>query len=694
MNIDFLASSSEHADTDGALNRRAIQPRDDSRTSALTPIFLEFALNAEPSESVLNSLTHTTSKVLGELILKNETLERYSEEFVLEIGEIGTTSTEENDEKCPAAYENCALVSTIVWFHHSRALDSGSLEMEVLNESKKDFDAILASDTGPLEAKYLGRSLSSIEYSITFTGVPSGARMNDVQRRYFEDVTKYFLRKSSTSKIYSVIVINEIPEAFPLSQNRNEQVSGRSLFDDSTMARSGFLRKRDMETTASNNRKIEIIAEIVGEGSVQESSNSILKGIGEHLDSYSNEFSTQPDHRSFFGDAIDIQVKPRIHRRTNRGFTLGEVRSRILQIDGGKTSPWLVVCVLLILFSVLWILYRIYKDCFYAPVEQRVRIDGSAKPEIEEKIELSGTIDHVKTLLGSIKNPLQLGKASDSHSMSGQTAIDEGEKSRSNHLKSQTTPRGRSKSRGKSQKRPVSSNDPTFYDNRDLEDYSSDEESAPKRPSHKSLPLSLDNQNDQSSHTKKHNSSRSLPVDRHNEIGINKKKYERKGRRDTSATKGKIAVEGESKTLRGNTNRQTPNIGSAAKEVEKKKYSATTVSDSDDDSSLSDSSISDVSRKVKKRVVRRDNQYNTDPKSKNVEKMIASSDAQSNKPRVHPKKHKPGDKNKFKPANEISFKVSKKKTKPRGGNWEKVEFQRPNMGQRTPSKLEDLLFDK
>lgn len=196
-------------------------------------------------------------------------------------------------------------------------------------------------------------------------------------------------------------------------------------------------------TTDVSSGRIEIVTEVAGEwsssSSLQETRTLTLKEIGEHPKEYMNEFlnisTTQQQQQQqqqisfsrpvkrnnnkdcgrFFSGLTDVRVEQRpqttqtrqhfqhqhshshpyllanqYHRDRSTRITpdenINRSRSRIAQEVDNKTkevegSPLLIICILLIVFSLLFIMYRIYMDCFYAPEVETGRLDNRKKEE-------------------------------------------------------------------------------------------------------------------------------------------------------------------------------------------------------------------------------------------------------------------------------------------------------------------------
>jgi len=297
----------------------------------------------------------------------------------------------------------------------------------------------------------------------------TGIKMNNAQRRCFEDVTKTFLlRKLSSSKIFTAIqsvgvrVIDEDyetststattpgtttspPTTTTVAAAANPRRSNRQLLRGS---RSQSRRLQDLDKTASadgvGSGRIEIVTEVTGEWtsssslSLQETRALTLQEIGEHPKEYMNEFlkigTTQQqqqqqmnfsrpgkrnddqDYGKFFSGLTDVRVKqrpqtaqpqqhlhyphshPYLLANNHRGdrstsITLDEninrSRSRIAQEVDNKTTEvtaptLLITCIVLIVLSLLFIMYRFYMDCFYSPEVETINLDNHKKEE--EKI--------------------------------------------------------------------------------------------------------------------------------------------------------------------------------------------------------------------------------------------------------------------------------------------------------------------
>jgi len=356
-----------------------------------TLVTLSFLLGEEPTEIVLEILQDAVSKVLHELLTTNENLVRYSEEHLLDIDRISSEFCGQKDETCPVGYRKCYLVSTTSSFRHLRTLDPRILEIEVLSESKEGLDATLAMKTKHFKIQYSWNTLSTAKFVITLIGVSTDDKMSYTQRRHLEEVTKLFLRESSMSKVFNVIVVDEIPGRSLLKSDehmKEQEMRGESLpFSFSSgiiKSRGGHRLKgsQKMHDDAGKNGRIEIVTEVAAEGSTQETMALVLDSIGKSPDEYVNKLKTQQipsgkqnenESRYFFAELTDVQVKVRSKPLTNGSNALNAIgnQNRWLEESSSGGGPaGSIVCILLIVLSLFYIMYRVYVDCFSSPFQQ------------------------------------------------------------------------------------------------------------------------------------------------------------------------------------------------------------------------------------------------------------------------------------------------------------------------------------
>jgi len=422
----FPTMFDEPADFNGVLHYRANKSCTDSTLITTTEVVLEFAVNEDPTSQVMGSLRNAVQSTLSEWISTNENLSRYSKEDMLKLEGIGTNFRGRDQEKCPIDFFNCAVIATTLTFKHSHNLDHGKLEMEILGQSK-ELDGLVYSHMNPIESSYVSIPLSKAEFAITLTGVPTGEELNDIQRRYFEDVTVNFLRKSTTTKVFDAKVTNDVPETTFVEDG--EQPLSRNLlsFFDFTTSITEFRmpmlrRKRKLQGAAVISGEIQIITEITAEGSVPELRNTVLEGIGNNRIEYTMELISQQmrpaeingnDNGDYFAGLMNVEVKPHVSKDgiSTPGGGNGIPTSTPI---GSGGSVWAIVCILLIVFSLLWIFFRIYRDCFFSPFQKPVKLNNDNdefKDEEEESLK-NGTIK--KSIFGRFKEPSESRSASDS----------------------------------------------------------------------------------------------------------------------------------------------------------------------------------------------------------------------------------------------------------------------------------------
>jgi len=417
----FPSTFDEPADFNGVLHYRATKSCSDSTMFTTTDIVLEFAVNKDPDTNVVASLRSAVQETIDEWLSTNETLIQYSKEAMLKWDGIRTDFKGRSEEKCPIDFAECALIAATVSFKHWHNLDKGLLEMEILRQ-KKELDGTVYSYMSPIETEYVSIPLSKVEFAITLSGVPNGEYMNDVQKRYFEKVTVDFLRKSMTSKVFNAIVSDEVPETLFVEDGAQQRIRSRNLLSifglatSATTEREPMLRsRRKLEGTAGGG-KIEIITEVAAEGTVQELRTAVIEEIALNPDDYTMELSShqmrpvgtnEDDYGDFFTHLTNVQVKP--HVSTSTG---GDIGSSGSGSGSGVSNPvesqgtlWTVVCILLIVFSLFWLFYRVYMDCFHSPYQKQVKLKNG-RDEFKDEDESENVVDD--SMLGRLKYNLGL----------------------------------------------------------------------------------------------------------------------------------------------------------------------------------------------------------------------------------------------------------------------------------------------
>jgi hypothetical protein len=416
----------EPADFNGVLHYRTNKSCNDATLITTTEVVLEFAVNEDPTSQVMGSMRNAVQSTLSEWLSTNENLSRYSNDDMLKLEGIGTNFRGRDQEKCPIDFHNCALIATTVTFKHSHNLDHGKIEMEILGQSK-ELDGLVYSYMNPIESSYVTIPLSKAEFAITLTGVPAGEELNEIQKRYFEEVTVNFLRKSTMTKVFDAKVTTDVPETKfvedgepPLSRNL---FSFSDFATSTTEARMPMLRrKRKLQGASGISGEIQIIIEIAAEGSVPELRNTVLEGIGNNRVEYTMDLISQQmrpaeingnDNGDYFAGLMNVQVKPHVSKGGVSTPGGGNGIPTSTPIDN-RGSVWAIVCILLIVFSLLWIFFRIYRDCFYSPFQKPVKLkNGNDEFKDEEEVSLKdGTIK--KSIFGRFKKPSGSRSASNS----------------------------------------------------------------------------------------------------------------------------------------------------------------------------------------------------------------------------------------------------------------------------------------
>lgn len=399
----FPSVFDEPAEFNGVLHYRATKSCNDSSMFTTTDVVLEFAVNKEPTSKVMGSVRSAVDETLSEWLSTNEVLVRYSEEDMLKMEAIATHFKGRSEEKCPIDFENCSVIAATVSLKHLHNLDPGLLQMEILRQHQ-ELDEFVYSYMSPLETAYVKNPLSKVDFAITLSGVPTGEEMNEIQKRYFEEVTVNFLRNSIESNVFNAIVIDEVPET--LFVEDGEQPVSRNLVRMPTLR-----TKRKMEGTASSGGKIQIITEIAAEASVQDLRSMVLERIGNNPTEFTMELISQhmrpveineKDYGDFFAGLTNVQVKPHMKTSTGGGSTPDGGNGVSSPVANGG-SVWVIVCILLIVFSFLWICYRVYMDCFYSPFEKVVKLShGKDEFKDEEESERNGVFKN--SLFGRMKS--------------------------------------------------------------------------------------------------------------------------------------------------------------------------------------------------------------------------------------------------------------------------------------------------
>ena len=374
------------ADFNGVLHYRAEKSCSDNALFATTDVELFFVVNKDPNNQVMGSIRTAVDETIEDWLFTDEVLNNFSGEYELRKEGIGMHFRGRDEQNCPKYFSECNLISATVTFKHSRNLDQGLLEQEILRHHE-ELDRTVSSYVNPLETSYAGAPLAKAEFAITLTGVPSGQEMNDVQKRYFEDVTVNFLRNTVETKIFDAVIDGGAPE---ILVTQDGEAPARNLARTPMLRATRFLQ--------DDSGKLLVITEIAAEGSVPELRNVVSEGIGNNLEKYTMDLIShrlrpteinEEEFGDFFAGLTSVQVKPHVRKNGNNGpgsLDGDDGNSGSGRFSGGNKQIWVIVCILLIIFSFFYICYRIYMDCFYSPFEKPMKLE-KRKQKQEQKRE-------------------------------------------------------------------------------------------------------------------------------------------------------------------------------------------------------------------------------------------------------------------------------------------------------------------
>jgi hypothetical protein len=99
-------------------------------------------------------------------------------------------------ENCPAAFDNCALITTTVTFQHLKSVENLILEKDVLTLGDDFGDTVTQQSNFP------------VQHVITLDGIDQ--KMTELQETYFEQVSStFFADFSTTIPIYEIEVMGQ-----------------------------------------------------------------------------------------------------------------------------------------------------------------------------------------------------------------------------------------------------------------------------------------------------------------------------------------------------------------------------------------------------------------------------------------------------------------------------------------------------
>jgi hypothetical protein len=348
-------------------------------TKSTTDVIFKFASSEEPSDGMIEGLTALVEGTVSKYMTESPLLKHFNSFHGLAI-QTSRTGFEGRSDVCPPEFEMCSLLSTTVTLSHLSALQSGDLQLGILGGLDEIAKSVVQQS--PVVLMQANDPIVPLEFMVTVVDVPSGVRMNPIQRRYFEKVTMELLKESAKQQIYAVSVRDEV------DGNRRRILSS-------------LRGKSERQTTGTT----EILLQITSAGDPKNIRQDILDVLGSN-DALRNELVgqqlrpgeiNQQDFGSYFGaiDKVQIQIKPAdfvVEPKVSSAVSFGGTTSSTGTTGTEFFSVWTVVCFVLIIMSVLTILYRIYKDCFQASFQESSRnekngvlTDASGSTPLEEE---------------------------------------------------------------------------------------------------------------------------------------------------------------------------------------------------------------------------------------------------------------------------------------------------------------------
>jgi hypothetical protein len=239
------------------------------------------------------------------------------------------------------------LVSTTLEYAHLLSLDAGALQYDVLAETPAI--ALSVSAQNDFETEYVGDPLAVGNFIFTLKGVPEGARMNLLQRRYMERVTLNYLRTFSTDvNIFKMDNVNEIVPEDDVTRQRQLLRGSRRLAQPTGVS--------------------QIAGTVYGAGSDSDLRSALFEIIPGSKDRYTLELARQ-------------QLRPGEINALEAGLFFGKLLGTSVSLqssttavgkggggggDGGdgdgESKLWVVICALAIAVSFCYLAYRVYTD--------------------------------------------------------------------------------------------------------------------------------------------------------------------------------------------------------------------------------------------------------------------------------------------------------------------------------------------
>ena len=297
------------------------------------------------------------------------------------------------DEKCPTDFPLCSLIFSTLTFSHSYSIGPGTLTYGVLTSGGDIGESVENQNTFP--TAYVGDPLTSGEFLIKLEGMPTGAQMNVLQRRYFEKVTASFLSVFAETPIYRVDVTDV----------RGQNGSGGVV----TRKRQRRSLRGDMDLSdrflQSDDGVAEVIVTIFGSGTQAELREAVFGSIGENAQRYADELAKQQlrpgeineqDSGALFEDIVgsSVSLKPQDFQDENGALSGGKS-------DDDRDAIYLYLSIVALVMSLMWLLYRVYKDYFSDRSERM----GKSQREMDfiETASLGGWSQHSRG--GSVRRP-------------------------------------------------------------------------------------------------------------------------------------------------------------------------------------------------------------------------------------------------------------------------------------------------
>jgi hypothetical protein len=269
-----------------------------------------------------------------------------------------------SEEKCPAEYKMCSLVTATITFEHLQSVQPGSLKRHVLSNAQQLGDSVTSLSDG-FAVTYIGEPVVDAQFEITLVGLSE--QMVAIQRRYFERISSEFLAQFVDGlPVYEVEVLEENVDG------KIAETAGGTTQDGTRNLAHSSLRGSARQLQAA--LRVSISAH--GSGALSDLRASVVDAVDSNKDRYMNELRLQQlrpgeinenSFGSFFNNISDTKIS--LLAADSGGGGGGNTDN---STDSDISPVWMPVSIIGVIVSSLWIIYKCYDDFLRPPKAEKL----------------------------------------------------------------------------------------------------------------------------------------------------------------------------------------------------------------------------------------------------------------------------------------------------------------------------------